>query len=466
MSLPAYLRYTAVSAAVVALSVISPLAISIALASLAAFSVFGVTAALQAMTLSVMIKILNPAITGFPSNAGLLFWLVPVMASARLLFELRSADVRKLAPLWLFGLLAAILSLGTSPNVLISVFKVAAFLLIISGVLVAAQRITPRELSTLTTWMTSLATVLFLGSVATIKFPAIGYYLNGVGFQGITNHPQTLGVLLAPLLAYSLASLLLMRGRHRILLSAFCISLFAMVIMTQARTAAIAGLFGVAVTGLLRLARGRREIHQTGTPRLLLVSAALILAGIIAVASSAQIQESLLTFILKRDASDLSSAFYSSRGAGIENQWQWFLHSPLIGNGFGVYSNGEFRDGIVSVFGIPISAPVEKGFLPSAVLEETGILGFSVFLWLMISVGRAAVATSHLPWIATFFAVLCTNIGEALLLSSGGNGLLLWILIALAIASNRQSTQLHRRPSHQNAALHPAAGRLASTPSL
>jgi hypothetical protein len=87
--------------------------------------------------------------------------------------------------------------------------------------------------------------------------------------------------------------------------------------------------------------------------------------------------------------------------------------------------------------GIPLSAPVEKGFLPTAVLEETGIFGAVALLYVLWSLGKSAWRSPSLPLVAAFFTCLFVNFGEENLLSPSGIGFYLWTLIALAVRSGR-----------------------------
>jgi hypothetical protein len=114
-------------------------------------------------------------------------------------------------------------------------------------------------------------------------------------------------------------------------------------------------------------------------------------------------------------------------------QWHNFLNQPLLGNGFGVYPDGKFPSGVVEFAGIPISAPIEKGFLPTAILEEGGILGGGALTMLILLLSRRAWRNTDLRWRAMFVACLGMNIGECVFLSPGGIGLFDWLLLGLAL---------------------------------
>ena len=143
-------------------------------------------------------------------------------------------------------------------------------------------------------------------------------------------------------------------------------------------------------------------------------------------------------FAFKRaEARDVSGAFLESRGGGALSQWQNFVDQPWLGHGFGVYAHGSPSSSVIEAFGIPISAPIEKGFVFTAVLEETGVLGGLLFFTMLFMLARAVWKNEDLRWVALFASCIAVNIGECILLAPGGIGLLDWLLIGMAISSSR-----------------------------
>jgi len=162
----------------------------------------------------------------------------------------------------------------------------------------------------------------------------------------------------------------------------------------------------------------------------------------------------------KGEVNSLGGAFYESRGSGVLSEWQNFVNRPLTGNGFGVYPDGHFSSGVQYFAGIPISAPVEKGFLPTAVLEEDGIPGALALVVMILLLGREAWRHPDLRWRALFCACLGINIGECVLLAPGGIGMIDWLLIGLAVSAHR-ADRFRRR-----AAKAPAPASVESAPPL
>ena len=148
-----------------------------------------------------------------------------------------------------------------------------------------------------------------------------------------------------------------------------------------------------------------------------------------------QVLEPMQSFAIKGEEKPIGEAFYASRGKRIEEQWRNFTEQPITGHGFGIYSSGDVPSGVKTFLGIPISAPTEKGFIPTAVLEETGIIGSIFFLYFLFSLIRLALKGTDIRWIAMFFGCLFVNVGEAVFFSVGGIGLHIWLLMGLAIGA-------------------------------
>ena len=92
---------------------------------------------------------------------------------------------------------------------------------------------------------------------------------------------------------------------------------------------------------------------------------------------------------------------------------------------------------------LPTSASVEKGVMPLAVLEELGLPGFlAVAAWLVMLLRRSA--RGGLIATAVFCTAVLTNMGEAMLFSPGGMGLL--VLVLMCWAATKQ-VQLSRKYS-------------------
>ena len=394
--------------------------------------------ALQAMMVSTLVVYANPLLFQPSAASGVLLRVVLIAMAFRVIPTMRIADLKVIWPVWLFSLLAVATSAMTSPALPISLMKIITFAVAVTAVLVAFRRLTPKALSSLQTWFISLgATVIAISGLMLFK-PGLGIGGDG-GLAGVLNQPQALGIFIAPFAAWSLTGAFLMRRSASKLEIWFAIAALALIVVTKARTAGFATFFGIGIVVLGRLVSGRRRAQATlGRPFLLAAAAALVI-GIVAV-STGKVGSILTDYAFKGskgEVRDLGGAFYESRGSGVLSEWQNFLKRPLTGNGFGVYANGKFPTGVVYFAGIPISAPVEKGFLPTAVLEEDGVLGAAALLLLILWLGREGWRDTDLRWRALFCACLGINIGECVFLAPGGIGMFDWLLIGLAISAHR-----------------------------
>ena len=144
------------------------------------------------------------------------------------------------------------------------------------------------------------------------------------------------------------------------------------------------------------------------------------------------------TYIAKRSGtSSVIEAYQLSRGGLMEKMQQNIEQRPFAGIGFGIASIPSemtvLRD---PIFNIPISASVEKGVMPLAVLEEVGVFGFLFFLFWLWCIFRLALRRGG-EAVGLLFTIILLNFGEAVLFSVGGLGLLPLVLLTSVVS--RQS---------------------------
>jgi len=431
---------TLVTAGVVAMH-FSGIVSTVILSGCVVAALVGPGPALKAMMIGTLIAYGNPLLFPPGPAAGILLRVVLIVMALRVLPMMRGADVRLIWPLWLFSIVAALTSWIQSPALPISLMKIVTFIVATSAVLVAFRRLSPAEMRRIQTWFLSVGITVIAISGLTLVQPSVA--LGGdAGLQGVLNQPQALGIFIAPFAAWSLSGAFLMRRSASRLEIWFCIAALILIVITKARTAGFATIFALAVVVAARVLSGRRRIQaRLGRPIVLACVTALVL-GIVAFATG-KVGTVLMDYAYKGSkgsAKDLSGAFYDSRGNSVLAQWQSFLNHPFTGNGFGVYPNGKFPVPVVYVAGIPISAPVEKGFLPSAELEEGGVPGEVTLLLVILWLARDAWRHPDLRWRALFCACLGVNIGECVFLSPGGIGMIDWLLLGLAVCAWRAGT--------------------------
>lgn len=438
-----YSEIVSLRLAVVVILCVGALAVSsvvatVLLAACIVAALIGPMQAVQALTAATLIAYANPLIVKPGPMEGVLLRLVLIAAVLRVIPMIRGSDLRLVWPAWLFATVEGLTSMQTSPAVVISLMKTITFGLATTAVLVAYNHVRPSRLASLQRWMVTVGLTVIGLSALTLLRPGIGLGGDG-GLQGLLNQPQALGIFMAPFAAWAIAGTLLMRRRATRLEMWVALASIALIILSKARTAGLSAALGVMVVIAAR-ALGTRRLGQAALGRAILIGA-LACGALAAVAVTTGAVSKIVTAYLYKGSSgetqNLDQAFYASRGGGAVDQWDYFLDKPLLGNGFGVYPDGHFPTGVETFDGIPISAPVEKGFLPTAILEEGGALGGALLTLLIALLCRRAWRNTDLRWRAMFIACLALNIGECVFMSPGGIGIFDWLLLSLAMFSYR-----------------------------
>jgi O-antigen ligase len=443
-------RIVTLQAALLGSTAVSPVATDIVCVILALLALGGPLASLQSLSLAVVIRSGNPELVHYGVAANALLFAIPLIASLRLLPLIRLTDIRIVGPLWMFCAVAVACSLVASPAPVVSVFKASSLAVIAGSVLVANLRLSQSEVGALGRWLRTLAVLVAAASLATLSKPAIAFLSDSNELlRGVLKHPQLLGVFLAPLCAAYLSKWLFKR-RHidspTYVINAILITCIILTLSRMAAIAAVLGAVGSFVGG--RSASGQSA--GSGARRLFGISVILVVSLVAVAMTSATVSRALTGYVMKRDHQDLSSAFLESRGNGMISELRNFVASPIIGNGFGVYADGSFPVGVTKYYGIPISAPVEKGILPAAVLEETGVVGFLFFAFLIYSLVRGVWNSTERPIMAMLFACLFSNLGEATLFSPGAVGLYMWLVIGWCLRTAASGSALPTEPTPQH----------------
>ena len=113
----------------------------------------------------------------------------------------------------------------------------------------------------------------------------------------------------------------------------------------------------------------------------------------------------------------------------IERSWSIFLDQPLMGIGFGTSLDPYFI-AKATLF----SAPTEKGFLPTALLEEVGIFGALCFMIFLFAFFAHYWKARNIIALGMMVALLLLNFGEMMFFAMGGMGLYCWSMVGAGIA--------------------------------
>jgi hypothetical protein len=263
-----------------------------------------------------------------------------------------------------------------------------------------------------------------------------GYSRNSTGFNGILNHPQALGVFLVMTGAATFATAL-KAPRIGGMLIILGVAQWSMIFFTGARTALVAIAFGGIVYIAETVVRGGSESRLSS---LSLPLVAMAITGVMLVAMlSSRVREGFVAFLQKGDEQSIVSADNpevaldnSSRGDQIFTDLELASEHPLFGYGFGVdpASQATMDQYGAQLAGIPISAPVEQGFLPLATVAQIGLVGSPFMFLFLLEIYRLARADSA-EISALFAAVLGVNLGEMIFYSVGGLGIIMWVVLLL-----------------------------------
>ncbi|NKI36434.1 hypothetical protein HFP89_14785 [Wenzhouxiangella sp. XN79A] len=424
--------------ALVALRLASPATATLSFALLGAYALLGRRQAIHALLFSWLFLMLNPAIAPTPPATTVMRYLVLLCAAASVL--LRSPFIRNslrmsrlFAMTMVLGIFIVLHSILISPEPTISVLKGVAWTLAIMTSLAAWEGLTPESRNR--TANEIFLVLLLIAFTSLLLLPAPVSYMPGKSlFRGVLGHSQALGPTLAVLAAWTSALLLQRASWPRIVILTIIVPL---IFLTGARTALLAAILGLALGVVFTPALSRQRLLEAAPALksrsiLLLSIVSLLLASIWMEAITSNVS----SFLNKgRQADSVLEAYEESRGDLINVMLANIRERPMFGIGFGIASDPNAME-VERFAGIPVSAAIEKGVTPIAILEELGIVGSSLIaLWgwyLVVSGARGGLAP-----LACLSTILALNLGESSLFSSGGMGMLSIVMIGWIVSSAR-----------------------------
>jgi O-Antigen ligase len=254
-----------------------------------------------------------------------------------------------------FVFIVAALSAATSYAVDVSLFKIGLFLIGFLTVFSALYFALRDQSEKARAWFITFAVAFIITSLPYV-FIGRGFICNGSGFQGWLNQPQGFGIVSAIIATWLSSKAFFGETNVTIWRALFAVAL-VMVILTDSRNALLTFLVGFGLASIMAV---RFHARKLGLLSLLLIVA------LPAAALLPQTREAVDNFFAKASAGNeydsLAENFSASRGYLIERGLSNFEQNPLSGIGFGVASD-EFSFVVVRdpIFGLPISAPTEKG---------------------------------------------------------------------------------------------------------
>jgi len=263
-------------------------------------------------------------------------------------------------------------------------------------------------------WLLWFFRVLGLASIFTI-FLGVAWNKNQTGFNGVLDHPQKLALYSG---AWCVCEQFAFYRKKQLVNFVFSLLAAAFVFMSEARTA-IASLL---VASFFMFAIKQREGFGYKNIVVIFVVISVSILG------ANKIYEGLQASFLKRSDSSVLQGLKDSRGELMLGSLKNFLDEPYLGIGFQV-SNGRYGTQPMDIQysgGLPLSAPIEKGVFYSGMFEEVGIIGGFLFLSFVAYLAQGFLGLRKS--IIIYWALV--NMGEAIFFSTGGVGVLLWIMLA------------------------------------
>lgn len=328
---------------------------------------------------------------------------------------------------------AAILSILTQYFVPIALLKLANFT-VASFAIFASAKVMQLRRSDMTEWYITVILAIVALGLASIPL-GIGYNFRGEGvtayyFNGPFYHSNTLGPMAAMMAVYLGCVVVFGNYRNKWLCLAMMGCLLYFMYLTKSRTSFVSFAVGIALlVGLsfVYVRRGAIRLRMRVSRATLLGGLAALMLGVLLAdrASFGSLTKLATVLANKTSTSDEFSweQVLSSRQDLMAHTWQNFLDSPLIGIGFEVSKSRYFAENATLFY-----APIEKGFLPLAVLEETGIIGTVFFVIFLFAYMRYLGNSLNVPGLVMFLTFLVVNCGESMFFGLAGHGAFGWLM--------------------------------------
>lgn len=414
---------------------------------LAAYATTGRAQAIQALGMSWLLTMISPGIAP-PAPLGsvgryavfLGAFIAVFVRSGILSGQLKTSKI-VLSTVGL-GVFFVIHSLFISPMPDVSILKAVSWLMVTATLFSAWSGLAPAEREKLFRQLYLGLVAIMVVSVPLFVLP-LGYLRNGSGFQGILNHPQAFGPTMAILGAIAASKLFAEMRPSWQYLGVFGVSL-VFILASEARTAGLALIIGlclaIASVPVLSGLRVRAVLPGLRSRRVWGIAGVVLCLGVI---FAPQIGEKVGNYISKSgragSVESIAEAYDRSRGGLIDRMIANINENPLTGIGYGIASEPALM--VVErepFFGLPVGAPVEKGVLPLAMLEELGWVGAGIVaVWLIALALKAS--KNGVVSISVLITALMINMGENVFFSPGGMGLL--ILIGVTWAASRVNSE-------------------------
>lgn len=249
---------------------------------------------------------------------------------------------------------------------------------------------------------------VLIGSAILIPFP-VGYLRNGHAFQGLFNHPNVYGVMLALFLAGFLYS------SHRITVKEIVMSIIVVMlaILSESRTGIFACVFAIVLYLL------SKEIRTKASNIIYLFAIGLTIIALLSLNDSIM---SNIYFLLHKGGNE---SILFSRENQIEQNLNRFQSNPLFGRGFNV----PYVQGVYSLK-FSFDLVVENGNLLLSLLGDVGIVGLIMFFICYIRIFRIGWGNKIVLFVIPFIVAM----GEQSFFSTNNFALIMYMYISVYFA--------------------------------
>ncbi len=382
---------------------------------------------IKALLLIAVRTVISPVVAAPIDSAQIIKWLVIFFLSVDILLSVKPFrfDTKTKKTFIVFLVIYIVVNIlaiiANSSYPLIAFFKLVSYIVPFYAVMTGVEACRDRV-----DWIDFLIHVLtwiMLASLSVIPFNV--FRTVNEDFQGIIEHPNMMGVMIAiyvGLLAYKLSIEKWTYARVAMLALSF-----VMLYLTKSRTAMFSAILFCAIALLMST---RLTLQEKAIGILIIATITALLLFL-----NQEWMDSIKEFIYKRDTDDV----FASRREQEEMFRYKFGRHRLIGTGFMVpfysaYRNFEFSFSL---------AGVEPGNLYFAVLGDSGIFGTIAFLGYY---GTVLFSTAKSKFLL-FFIPIILSLGEMSFFSTNSIALIYYVLFGLCYNSKEQGGGL-RETSH------------------
>ena len=365
--------------------------------------------------------LINPAAAVPTGRFDLLKWMLLFLFSIYILLFARAAEedrhrlLRIIGSIAAFSISAAILSFIVSSYPVTAVFKIIAFMIPVCAVFLGVSASDLPEY-----WIgyfTALYGILFLISIFLIPFDR--FRTVNSDFQGIFNHVNVFGVIAALYASALLRSQYFTQhpGKGKMLI----LMLVVMIYLSRSRS----GMFTLSGILFLKFLFSGQPLSRKVLACISMTAVLILIQLLMPENISTDISAYTKDFIYKGD----ESSVWAHRQGQLNDARMKFTAHILTGSGFMVPYDPAVRD-----YRFTFSLVVEPGNLFWAVLGDTGLIGFVLFLYVLFCIISSGTKRDlYLP-----AGALAVNMGEMVFFSPNNYSVLIYLLLAVYVSGRKE----------------------------